>query len=510
MMRVETKQHKRHAIQFWMLFMTMSVAFNAQALGLGEIQLNSNLGEPLKAQVNLIELAAADARDLKAHLASIEEYKKIGLQYPDGIKFKFQFVNEQGKQPVIHISTLLPIDEPFLTLLLEVSSPSGKIVKDFTFLVDPAPDLFGSAVTVQPAANIQQAEVVVSGLAEAKHAIIEKPVARSAKPKKLKKRISGATSSALSGSLLRADSETFSDADGKQRARPSGKLSLVLSTSLSISRNAPSQPGNPIVTGDALQEELIAREKMLSELNAQITEMQAVIKALQIKLDMRTGSAVAASGVLAQSAAASSIPESAMSGIEAGKPKVPVPAITAPLAGTAKLSGSPNRYWSKAAAGITLLVLGAGAVFWYRKRKLKNEPMRGPFDDLNDSDNAVVQKEPAGMVKKAGEQPLKMPAYKGLKTVSVVSPEYDFIEQADIYLRFGHDKLAEDVLREAIKVNPINPHGYLTLLGIYETRGDADAFYALAQQLKAICDVADWKKVTEMGRKLDPANPFYA
>jgi pilus assembly protein FimV len=194
--------------------------------------------------------------------------------------------------------------------------------------------------------------------------------------------------------------------------------------------------------------------------------------------------------------------------VTAAKPKNPVPAIAAPLAGPAKSSGLLSQYWSEVAAALTLLVLGA--VFWYRKRKLNNEPMRGPFDDLTDSDNEVEQEESDGMVEKMGEQSLKTPAYKGLKTVSVASPEYDFLEQADIYLRFGHDKLAEDVLREAIKVNPINSHGYLTLLGIYETRGDAEAFYALAQQLKAIGDAADWKKAAEMGRKLDPANPFYA
>lgn len=481
--------------------MTMSVAFNAQGLGLGEIQVNSNFGEPLKAQVNLSDLSYADAHDLKARLASIEEYKQIGLQYPAGIRFEFQFVNEQGTQPHIHISTRQSIDEPFLILLMEVSSASGKIIKNYTFLLDPAAGLLSSPVTVQPAANIQQAgTAAAAGAEETKPAIIERSVALGMERSKHKKRKSGSGATALPRSL-REGGETL------QRKRSSGKFALSLSTSLSISRNAPGQPGEP-ANRDALQDELIAKEKLVGELNAQIAEMQAVIKLLQLKLGIQAGSAVAGSAVLAQATAASSVPGTAMSGTEAAKPKISDSPATAPVAKPEKKSGSP--IWPKVAGIIALLLSGTGAAFWYRKHRLKNEPERASPDDASKPEDAGIPEKSDSADKKTAEQSLKAPGYKSLRTVSLSSPEYDFLEQADIYLRFGHDKLAEDVLREAIKVNPINPHGYLTLLGIYETRGDAAAFYALAQQLKAIGDVADWKKAAEMGRKLDPGNPFYA
>jgi len=110
---------------------------------------------------------------------------------------------------------------------------------------------------------------------------------------------------------------------------------------------------------------------------------------------------------------------------------------------------------------------------------------------------------------KVGEQSMKVPAYKEQKTEFTPPPEYDLLEEADIYLRFGHDKLAEEVLREAIKINPSNPHSYLTLLGIYDTRGDVMEFSALAHQLKAVGDDVAWKKVAEMGLKLDPGNKLY-
>lgn len=508
MMRVEAKQLRGCVVPSWMLSMTMAVAFNAHALGLGEIQVNSSLGEPLNARVDLRELSYADAHDLRVRQASIEEYQNIGLQYPGGIRFNFQFVNEQGKQPFIDISTLRPIDEPFLTLLLEVSSASGKILRDYTFLLDPAPDLFVSARAVSSAAAAQQIGQAgtTSAAAEAAQGMVQPPVVRSTKHKKRKKRISGGVVPMPTEPVVRRAGEIPGESGGIRR--PGGTLALSLSTSLSISRGEPGQPGAAPAMGDALQEELIAREKMLNELNAQISEIQAAIKNLQSKISRPAGAVVAESGVLAQSAAASSIP--ATTEAAAGKPKIPAPAATAPRAETKATSGLMVRFWSRVALVFALLIVAAGAVFWYRQRKFKQESGREIIEEAIDAGTATTPAEVVGAPGEVGEQPIKMPAYKGLKSVPVSSQEYDFLEQADIYLRFGHDKLAEDVLRKAININPINPHGYLTLLGIYETRGDAKSFYALAQQLKAIGNAADWRKVAEMGRKLDPNNPFYA
>jgi pilus assembly protein FimV len=83
------------------------------------------------------------------------------------------------------------------------------------------------------------------------------------------------------------------------------------------------------------------------------------------------------------------------------------------------------------------------------------------------------------------------------------------LEEADIYLRFGHDKLAEEALREAIRINPKNPQAYLTLSRLYSSRGDSLGFLALAKQLKPLCDESVWNTVAEMGRNLDPDNILY-
>ena len=104
---------------------------------------------------------------------------------------------------------------------------------------------------------------------------------------------------------------------------------------------------------------------------------------------------------------------------------------------------------------------------------------------------------------------MKIPARAAQDAQPILLPEYELLEEAEINLRFGHDKLAEEVLKEAIKINPKNPHAYLILLRIYVAREDTAAFLAVGQRLKLLGDESAWKKAAEMGRKLDPDNQLY-
>lgn len=92
---------------------------------------------------------------------------------------------------------------------------------------------------------------------------------------------------------------------------------------------------------------------------------------------------------------------------------------------------------------------------------------------------------------------------------SILPPEFQALEEAEIYLRFGHDKLAEEALNQAIKLNPQNPHVYLKLLRILFSREERVAFEALARQLHELDDEAVWEQAIEMGRALDADNPLY-
>lgn len=462
---------------------------NAHALGLGDIQVSSYLGEPLRGRIALAEVGDADLREMKVRLASVEDYSKNGLIYPDGIKFRMQLVNEAGAAPFIRVSTQQRLDELFVSLLVEISSPSGKIVKAYTFLLDPSPD---------PVLPVAVTSAVITAVPDSKPVTVTKqdspPRAESGeksaavKPKsKRKKRVP--TVAPVIGEIIETGQETKYHTD--EQGNRVGTLSLTLSTALTISRNDPSAPGGVPQSADALQEELIAREKTLEELNAQIAEMQVLIGVLQAKLGVASASGV--SPVMeadTQEEEASSAPE-----------ETAVLEVDAPVVAKASESG-----WKKPTMVAVLLLSGIAGLLWYRKRRGASQ--YGMFDDLDavPEQPVVPQAVPAPM----SEISIKTPAYVDPpKTEQLLPAEYEYLEEADIYLRFGHDKLAEEVLRDAIKINPNNPNSYLTLLRVFVMREDPVAFEPVAKHVKSMGDDSAWKQAAEMGHKLDPHNPLY-
>jgi pilus assembly protein FimV len=518
--------------------MVFFVAQQSHALGLGEIQINSYLGEPLSAQVDLTELGADYESSVKVRLASPEEYKKGGYTYPYDKKFKFIVFNADGKHPRVRITSLYPIEDPFLNLMMEVASPSGRIIKTFTFLVDPTPDFFrtqtAAPTIVQSSASASSTKQAVA--VKTVEPVIQTPAAAMTSTVPVQQTKRHKVRSAASVHRGQLVSEQRSRHVGKLDSgeQVSGKLSLSLSTSLSISSSDPSLPLNARENSDALQEELIAKEKTLKDLHSQIAEMQTLIKGLQIKLSMTAGSAVTESGVMAvgESAVVSvSAVDSASSVVSqvqvAPVVRVPAPVVVPPASAQDSLLAWLAAHGRALLAGLAIIVLGGVAYYWRRKRKLESGWIPGGlFDDLASSPEQEVKQAEAvvatpvatneGVDKVAtkklsiGEQSMKVPAFKVQKTLSTLPPEYDLLEEANIYLRFGHDKLAEEVLRDALKINPSNPDTYMTLLGIFDTRADAQGFEKTAKEFKMVADQETWNKVADMGRKLDIGNTLYA
>ena len=85
----------------------------------------------------------------------------------------------------------------------------------------------------------------------------------------------------------------------------------------------------------------------------------------------------------------------------------------------------------------------------------------------------------------------------------------DPIGEADLFLTFGRDAQAEEVLKEALKKNPNNIPVKLKLLSIYVTRKDPNSFYGYAREIKESGDKSAWDQAAAMGLELDPTNPFY-
>lgn len=114
------------------------------ALGLGDIQPKSFLNQPLAAEIPVRSDVPAEIAELSVTLAPPETFEKFGLPHPSQLAdLSFAVLPGTGGG-VIRVTSSAPVAEPFLTLLLELRWPQGRLLREFTVLLDP-PD-FGAAV----------------------------------------------------------------------------------------------------------------------------------------------------------------------------------------------------------------------------------------------------------------------------------------------------------------------------------------------------------------------------
>jgi pilus assembly protein FimV len=87
----------------------------------------------------------------------------------------------------------------------------------------------------------------------------------------------------------------------------------------------------------------------------------------------------------------------------------------------------------------------------------------------------------------------------------------DPVAEADVYMAYGRDAQAEEILQDALRADPERVAIYLKLLEIYAQRKSVKQFETVATDLYARTGGrgADWERAAVMGRKLDPENPLY-
>ncbi len=123
-----------------LLFISMVSIFSgcAYAVGLGDYELKSGLNQPLSAKITLLSAGELDEHEVQASLASLQEFEKIGVErlfFLNNIKFETVRAND-GSVSII-LSSREPIKEPFLNFLIELNWPNGRIIREYTFLLDP-------------------------------------------------------------------------------------------------------------------------------------------------------------------------------------------------------------------------------------------------------------------------------------------------------------------------------------------------------------------------------------
>jgi pilus assembly protein FimV len=110
----------------------------AQALGLGEVELQSYLNEPLDAQIVLRQSRGISPGDVFVNVASESAYQRVGLNRGQfASKLEFQVVTRSDGSLAVSVSSREPLREPYLSFLLELTWPSGRVLREYSVLVDP-------------------------------------------------------------------------------------------------------------------------------------------------------------------------------------------------------------------------------------------------------------------------------------------------------------------------------------------------------------------------------------
>ena len=135
----------RRTVALLTLLLLVLPAASVWPLGVGNIELGSALNEPLSARIPLRSLEVGDVEGMRVNLGTPEQFQRIGIERPYFLtQLKFEVV-PSADGAYIRVTSEKPVSEPFLNFLLEVSWPRGRVVREYTVLLDPP--VYGAAIS---------------------------------------------------------------------------------------------------------------------------------------------------------------------------------------------------------------------------------------------------------------------------------------------------------------------------------------------------------------------------
>jgi pilus assembly protein FimV len=305
---------------------------------------------------------------------------------------------------------------------------------------------------------------------------------------------------------------------------------------LKLSKADPKKPGAPAAQA-AREDDLAARERALQEAQSRVAELEKNVSDLQKLLEIRNQQ-LAQMQQKATAAPAPAppkpVPAPQVAAAPEAKPAAPAPAPAAPEAAKPAAPEAPkpvakpkprpmapppppepslvdeflgNPVALGVLGAVVLLLAGYGAYAWQRKKKSV-----GRFQDSVFSAGAI---EPVAASIDAGSAaqaaPSVQPSSVSQAPAGMGTDDVDPIAEADVYMAYGRDAQAEEILREALQKDPNRVPVMAKLLEIYANRRDAQAFEQIALKLKGVTHGAgpDWDKATALGRNVDPGNGLY-
>lgn len=195
----------------------LMLASNANATGLGRLTVLSSLGQPLRAEIELTSPNKEDIASLAPKVASPEAFKQASIEFnPALLSLRFN-IEPRGSGYVIRLTSTQSMNEPFVDLLLELNSNNGRLIREYTFLLDPVELRTAQSAQVSAPAN------VVSAAPQPVQAHVAQPASRpianaSAEPKEKKisskkvepsRELSGDTYKVKSGDTLNKIAANF-------------------------------------------------------------------------------------------------------------------------------------------------------------------------------------------------------------------------------------------------------------------------------------------------------------
>jgi len=149
------------ALARWGITPLLAAPLGAWALGLGDIELQSALNQPFRAEITL-SATPEELQGLRVTLAGVDTFERYGIDRPEFLStLEFRVAAGRDGRSLIQVTSRESIAEPFVTLLVEASWPRGRTLREYTVLLDPpvllpapaAPPAVRPAETRAPAAN---------------------------------------------------------------------------------------------------------------------------------------------------------------------------------------------------------------------------------------------------------------------------------------------------------------------------------------------------------------------
>jgi len=596
------------------------VSIEVSALTLGNFNAKSALGEPLRAEIDISDVSAAEADGLKANIASPEMFQAQGLPYNSNLAGVDVTVGKRGDGSfVIRLNGSKSMNDPFLDIFLEANWSFGQVFRDYIVLLDlPASPIPAQAALptlaqqtgeawlpwppVQGGSQSAQSSFASASGAAGQQVTVQRgdtagKIATTYKPDGVSldqmlvalmrsnpdafiggnvNRIkSGAVLSMPSDAEARAASpseavrtvRTRSNNFGGYRQRlaeqapalrasgsdrqTSGKLRASVEDR-KASRSSPDKlkisQGGPAVTAadDKLAKKsqaqaMLSRTAEIAKNLSDLTKVQAA-SGLAAMAAAASAPTTVAGAIAVPVAALASVVNAATATVAQAAPAV-LPAIVAPAANVvaqAPLAVAKPRVVAapapvaepEAIFGLSSLLdnpivlafaaLVAALIAFVVYRLLARRPSSEGSDsvfveskiardsffgvsggrkvDTNDRHTSAHSKADV-----SGDSSLSYsPSQLDLSDV-------DPVAEADVYLAYGRDLQAEEILREAIRIHPERVAAPLKLLEIHAKRRDLRAFEALTGDIRKLTSGAgpEWARAIQLGRELDPANPLY-